>query len=212
MKRQLSGLLLKRTSSRAHAAAAAPEAEAPTAGNVAGHLELTTVPAEPEMAASSPRSTDSPAAEASICAAAEVGQSLATTPKRRVSFARKAGDAVIQIHADGTAGAAEPLLRGVDSTSAGIAAADGGSGQTAAYTAAPAAAGIKADELEFARPALQSGRKRAQLTVRSNAVVPMPGRKPHSDEPPSRSVSLPQSMHSCPSPCSTSMLVGPSKK
>ena len=115
----------------------------------------------------------------------------ASAPKTRVSFARKGKDAVIDIHADGTTGAAEPLLSGAISTStpAGSGAANG-SNSPAGDDSAASAPASSAEGLDFARPGLRSGRKKAHLTIKNNAVAPMPGHKPLFEQPPSRSVSL----------------------
>lgn len=188
MKRQDSGLPLIRTSRSDQPDAAAAQTDAAVSRGLSRQLELAAVPKERDSVTDTPQSkTESPPGAASA-AAADAGSTHASTPKRRVSFAKKGGDAVIQIHVDGTAGAAEPLLSGVG-TSAGIGAANACSSSPAASDSAGAAHIDAADGSRYPRPGLRSGRKQAHLTIKSNAVAPMPRHRRLSEEPPSRSVS-----------------------
>lgn len=188
MKRQDSGLPLIRTGRSDQPDAAAGQTDALVPRGSAGQLELATVPKERNPAADSPSITTETPAGAASAAAADAGSAHASAPKRRVSFAKKGGDAVIQIHADGTAGAAEPLLTGVG-TSAGVGAATARSSTPAESDSAGAAHVVSAGGSRYPRPGLRSGRKQAHLTVKNNAVAPMPRHRPLSEEPPSRSVS-----------------------
>ena len=186
MKRQDSGLPLIRTGRSDQSNAAAAQTDAVVSRGSARQLELAAVPKERDPAAESPRSTTESPAGAASAAIADAGSAHASTPKRRVSFAKKGGDAVIQIHADGTAGAAEPLLSGVG-TGAGISAASARSSSPAGSDS-----GTRddiADTSRYPRPGLRSGRKQAHLTIKSNAVAPMPRHRALPEEPPSRSVS-----------------------
>ena len=168
---------------------AAAHTDATVSGGSAGQLELATLSHETETEANSSRTpAESPAGAASVIVA-DVGAAQTSTPKRRVSFAKKGGDAVIQIHADGTAGAAQPLLGGIESANSSTGAANMRSSSSPDSGSTASIPVNAADSSQHARPSLRSGRKKTHLTIKSNAVVPMPRRRALSEEPPSRSVS-----------------------
>ena len=172
---------------------AAERADAAVAGDAGRETELVAVSTGYGLVAiDSPRSEGS-SADATPAALTDIRHAPQYSPKRRVSFAKKLAGAVIQVHADGTAGTAEPLLgpdhaASTPTLTASVSAAD-------SHDAAPPSASVPED-LELGRSGLRSGRKKAPLSFKTNAIVPMPGSHaaPHNplyDSPPSRSVSGP---------------------
>ena len=208
MKERLTGSQLAGVDSGIQPAETAGRTDAAMAGEAARETELVAVPSGYGLVASdSPRSKASSSDAASVTLA-DTGRAPTSSPKRRVSFAKKVAGAAIQVHADGTVGTAEPLL--------GPLHAPGSPPPTTSISAerpdSPAQPNaLFTEDLELGRPGLRSGRKKAHLNFKSNAIAPMPvapGSKhnPLYDGPPSRSVSGPAAhLHTR---CAESMYVG----
>ena len=194
MKAQLTGTDLAALDSGSQPASAEPAERTDAAameGDAARETELVAVPTGYGLVASDSPRSDASSADAGSVTLTDAGQAPPSSPKRRVSFAKKLAAATIEVHADGTAGTVEPPLRPDHATVSPTPANSASVAETHIAVQPNATIG---EDLKLGRSGLRSGRKKAHLNFKSNSIVPMPGtpapqHNPLYDGPPSRSVS-----------------------